>query len=400
MKEKLQINMNKKSFLKTDTFLLLILYTITYGLILFNNGLYHDDWVIFNQNHITRIRYFKDLGFFLYWPGYLYNLLFSFKAGIFFEKLLIFLAFLFSSYFLYNILKNIKQIDTRSRLVITLFFSLFPVNFTRIFICNLNYTLSYFLFFFGFWFVSLYLNNNKFIYRIVGLILLFISFSANSLLFFYIIILFYIIYIENAYTLQIFMNKIVSYIDFLIIPVIFFVIKNIFFAPLGLYAAGNYNKITLKSILSSFSQIFPAFKMSFIDVFNLSFSFINWNDAVLLLILGTILFFWFKRKFIVNNEEKESSKNDIYFFILGIFIFFAAIFPYLIVMKMPSIYDAESRHQLLVPLGAAFMLYYGFKIFIKPKYNTFICFFIICLFIITNLNIYLSYQRIVLNNYL
>ena len=63
-----------------------------------------------------------------------------------------------------------------------------------------------------------------------------------------------------------------------------------------------------------------------------------------------------------ERQNNGMKKQDVYLFIFGLFAFLAAIFPYIVVGKLPSLDDWESRFQLLLPLGFSFILYFGIQI--------------------------------------
>ena len=58
----------------------------------------------------------------------------------------------------------------------------------------------------------------------------------------------------------------------------------------------------------------------------------------------------------IRHSISSGIKNAVIFFALGIFSFVLGLFPYLAVGKPPALTGWESRHQLFLPLGAAFMI--------------------------------------------
>ncbi|MDD5135441.1 MAG: hypothetical protein PHP01_08540, partial [Phycisphaerae bacterium] len=85
--------------------------------------------------------------------------------------------------------------------------------------------------------------------------------------------------------------------------------------------------------------------------------------------------------------------NKLLFFYTGVLLFILAVFPYNAVRRIPELYDGNSRHQLLIPLGFSLILIYGTKIFIpfnkiqKPVYSLFIA-----AFVLTNVHFYAEFQ--------
>jgi len=378
-----------------EKILIFLLYSISFGLIIFNNGIFWDGWVLYDQDPLVILNMFKQGGAFAYWIAYFHNILLSFKIGIFIERLLIFSSFIFSAFFLHSILKKVKEISNASRLFIVLFFTLFPVNFARISMITMMYTLCYFMFFLGFWLLSKYLENKLIFLRILSLIFLFFSFSTNSLLVFYIIPILYILYFEkdSFKNIRLLSKRVLKYFDFILMPVLFYIIKTLFFKSYSIYG-GYYNTISLRSLFLSPINFIITFDKSFIYVINESFNFL-YSNLFIILIISIILFIFLEN---IYTCYGENGKNDLRFLLFGIIAFLAGVFPYVAVGKIPSSFDLSSRHQLLVPLGASFIIYYGLKIFLNKlrlnfRIQIFIFSLIIVLFISSNFFSYLEYQK-------
>ena len=124
---------------RSDIVLIFILYTLSNGLILLNNGIYWDDWVLYNVDKDLIINHFSQTG--LPWVGYIHSFLLSFKNSLFLYRSIVFLLYLLSALFLNSILKNIREIDDTSRLLLVFFFAIFPVNSARISLITIPYTL-------------------------------------------------------------------------------------------------------------------------------------------------------------------------------------------------------------------------------------------------------------------
>ncbi len=166
-------------------------YFLAFGITLVNAGLFWDEWVFYKARPETILNATKEMGGI--WFGYFHIFLDSFNS-IFLYRLVIFSAFFISGLFLNSILKTIKQMDNVSRFFVVTFFMLFPVNFARISIATSHYALCYFIFFFAWFILSKYILKKRKFFRLLSLILFFISFSLNSLLVFYSIVIMYIIY--------------------------------------------------------------------------------------------------------------------------------------------------------------------------------------------------------------
>ena len=121
-------------FLSNEILIIVFVYTLSYGLTLLNTGLYLDDFVMtgFYQNPAHVLGAYKELGYFLYWPAFLHILAFKLQpsAGVFIERLVIFLSYLFSALFLCGALKKVDEIDRASRITLIVFFAVMPINFS------------------------------------------------------------------------------------------------------------------------------------------------------------------------------------------------------------------------------------------------------------------------------
>jgi hypothetical protein len=156
-----------------------------------------------------------------------------------------------------------------------------------------------------------------------------------------------------------------------------------------LYA--DYNQVTLKGIGKGLIMSVWAFNTSFVSVIDLSLYSLPF---VFLIAGGAILFFALRQKIL----SEEQNKTNFWLLVFGVLAFFLAVFPYTAVGKMPYLGDWESRHQLLVPLGAGFILFYGFKLLLnKLKANSrmqvFVYSVIIVSFISTNIKTYIEYKK-------
>lgn len=385
------------NFFKTqkENIIIFVAYAISFGLILFNRGLYLDDWVLFGVDKETVIKMFQETG--SVWFGYLHYFLLSLPFGLFLYKLLIFLLYLSSAYLFKSVLKNIQEINKTGRFFLVLFFALLPLNFARIAIICFPYTLAYFLFFLGFFLVAKYLQKRILIYRFLSLAIFFISFTTNSFLVFYFLVISYIIYIEKIkfQSWKELVKKIWQYADFIIIPFIFWGLKNIFFQPSGGYA--YYNQI-------SWSNFENALDITLKNFYHSSITFLGGlfhptvKDLPILFIVLIVGFLFYKIiKFIGISYDKKSTLNWPFFF-LGLLALGLALLPYLAVGLVPTFFEWTSRHFLLAPLGLSFMIYYGLrvifqKIHLSESTQNFIYCLIVIVFMLINFSVYFNFQK-------
>jgi len=356
-----------------------ILYAFSYGLILLNRGIFWDDWVAFNTPVSILIAMDRQLG--MFWTGFLSVFLISLPFGILLQRGLTFALYFISGIFLYNILKNIKEIKAGARFFIVLFFLLFPLNSARILFTTTNYAVNYFTFYLAFWLLSKYLNKQNLLWRFLALVTFFFSFSTNSFLVFYLLALAYIVYCQK---------NILRYLDFILLPLFFWLIKILFFTPFGVYE--GYNKIKIQNLLGLPINLFITFYTSFLAVLNKSLQ-LSFPQLIVLLIISSIFFITLKFK-----KDDENNKINFLLFVFGWIAFILAAIPYLTVGAIPSLNEWSSRHQLLLPLGASFILYYGLKILLNKlritvRLQNFIFFTIIIIFVNANITNYLAFQK-------
>lgn len=374
-------------------FLILFLYSLSFGLLLVNHGVYWDDWATivgrssdFIQNAVG-VQMGNPIG------AYILNWVNGFHSYTLY-RLITFLAYGLCGFFVYSILKRVKEIDAEARYLITLFFLIYPANDARVVLVIVVYTLAHFFFYLGWWLVSVNLQNKNILCRLLSLASLFISFSVNSFLFYYLFVLLYIVYFDRKKfrTFTDVTRYLFRYGDFLILPVIFYVWKMYFLIPLGIYE--GYNKIVpthvVKALLYSFtaywssfivviiSSLYSLLNVSLVDTFirahgflwpivNISWSQLWKNNSLFnLLVLSCeiSLLYILLRKNIRKYTLHTSLKTTISMFIMGCIGLYFAVFPYFVVGKTPSIFGAFSdRHLLLVSLGASFMIVYGIRLF-------------------------------------
>lgn len=385
----------KNSIINKDILLVFILYSISHGLILINQGIYWDDWVLYNVDKQILIDMFDQTG--IIWIAYFHHFMLSLNYSVFYYHLLVFIAYFMAAVFLYKILKNIKEIGDTPRLFITILFAILPVNSARIALIDSPYALCYFAFFLGFFLVVRYLITRNMIYRILALIVLLFSFFTNSLLMFYSIIFLYIIYINrnSLKSIAAFGSLLLKNVDFLLLPFVFWIIKKIYFVPYGLYS--GYNNLELRGLLKAPTLISVSFNNSFLQVLDRSFKATSFTILLIGIILG-VMMLWFIRSHSELLEPEQFDRMNYLFVAFGLLLFVLAVFPYNAVGLIPASFDWNSRHQLLIPLGASFILYYVIQSFFegfhfRKKFQVLFLSLLIAMFINVNIQTYVDFQK-------
>ncbi|MFW2352991.1 hypothetical protein [Aliarcobacter butzleri] len=387
---------NKKVF----WILFSIYFIVNIPFLLNYNGIYWDDWVIVDQDLETLNAMFTQaVGSAGYITSYLHYFMINY-LGVFSYRILTFVLLFLSGWFVFKILNTVVLFSRKDAIFLIIFFLLAPLYNGKIALINFPYTLFSFIFFLAFYLLSNAYGNLVIRKRIFILSLFFISFLVNSILVFYAIVLIYIFYVNYSLNKNIFKNIIYfikTNIDFILLPIIFYIIKSVWFKPFGTYESYNqinlmnattfeiYERLFLLNILEPIISALKPFTYFFIALF-------------FIIILYTILV----KK--INDEVVVNKSNNI-LFIFGIFIFLLATFPYIVVGKVPNSNDWESRFQVLIPLGFSFILYYGINFIFRKEVKIFLYIILIVSFSIFHIkeqlkyNIDWIYQQSIIENF-
>jgi len=379
-----------------DYISLFLIYFLSHIFLLLNyDGLYWDDYVLYDQSFITIKSMFAQATGGLDTATYIHTSLLYFEDGILLYRLLVFTLYFLSAIFIFKILKSLKLLDNSIVYFITLTYLVVPLMSAKIALIDFPYTLYLFIYFLAFFILSKYMDNthtriNKLFLRIVILFLFYLSFMIPSFLVFYIFILFYLMYKEwnkhNNNLYQCVKNLLYKYSDFLLLPIISFYIKSVYFKPYGLYASYNHLQINMYT----WTLLKESFNSSFIiPIYN------SLNDILDYWYISLVIIF-FLYKFIKTFIFKEEKLSFLILLLLvGVFMFTVAVFPYIAVLKLPQLSGWESRHQLLIPLGFSFIvvsLYLSIRKFYIPIANILLSTILTGL-IITTYDNYLKYER-------
>lgn len=336
-----------------------ITYFLAHALLFFVNGIWWDDWIIYDAN-----RDLVQLGYMVGNPlsGYVNTFISKLPHPEAFIHILVFLLYYITTVSLYCILRKIDFLDDDASLFITVLFETIYVNEARVTAICFYYALSNMLFFFTFYLFVLWKESAtsrlmKLAVRIVILALFFVTFTTNSFLIFYIILLIYILYKEKTLTCY---NK---YIDFLLLPFVFFAIKHYYWPTFGYYS--NYNKITFESVILAIKQLHQGIWYAYLYPIYQSTPY--HLEPFLLFALITLVvtdrLLLKNNSIIIVNKNKNFGLKNIF---LGIFFLMIAVFPYLVIFSVRFLeglnYNSFStRHLLLAPLGISWITYFLFK---------------------------------------
>lgn len=374
--------------------ILVFFYVLAYWPLLLNNGVFWDDWVLYHQAPRTVLGIFSEQGSRL--AGYLDVLLVSAAPVV--AKWVVFTIYLVAMLVVYQILLDSKLFGRRTSLLLALFAAVIPYNAGRIAAMNALYALCYLLFVAAFLALMRYLAQRKLSLRVLALLLFFLSFGTASLMVFYALPLVYIAYHERASltSLKGVAKTCWSYADFILIPLVFFAMKSVFFVPHGIYA--GYNTIELANIARSPHEYFLTLSSSFLDVIGRSFTTAAGalGFAIVLLIVTYLLLANRTPAATAGTNAQASSAKR---FLFGALLFYLGVLPYLAIGRDGATFgrEWESRDQLLLGIGAAFMLFYGlrflFALFhfgVRPQRVVFSI--LVAAFLVVNVATYLQFQ--------
>lgn len=373
--------MKNIAFMKSEKIQLFIFCLIYHFFILLNfEGIYWDDWVLYNVDVDSVNRMFAMAGSNV---GQFHSLILTIDSGVLLYRALLFLGLYLSALSIYSIIKLNYFKEGRVALIIAAIYLVLPLNSAKVALIN---TLPFLLvsgFFIAFYLLDKYIHSgSKVWYRITSLILFFISFEVSSLLLFYsvvglhILVCSYRVLDDVSVFSKIYLtikNTMLKYFDFMLLPIAFYILKINFFIPYGLYEGYNkmsFNVERIVSLLNNtlYTSIYEPVLLSF------ETAFLYWPQ--LSLVLFVLFFFTFIKKGINVSITNESVFLLISF---GVFLFLIATVPYLMVNKLPNLWVWESRHQILMPLGIAFFI--AGVISALEKINKHMAIFILTLFI-------------------
>jgi hypothetical protein len=386
-----------------------LLFVISNLLILFNPGIFWDDWNLYNIAKESIYSQYNNggLGYF----GYLQVFLQNFYNPPFLYHTLTFGLQLISIYFLFEIVKRLTFINHKffEGNYLVLIYAVLPLNDAKITMICFPYTLSLTLFILATFFLVKYKYEKNSAFRFLSLFLYFISFSTVSLVFFYLIPFLFIIFLEEIQILikngtknitelfNIVVKKIVKFLDFLFLPILFWIIKTSFFSPSNNYV--GYNEIKLESFVEIPYRLIRSIYSFFITLYPLLKElFQNLEFILLFIILSGFIFLRLGRL----DLNFKSTKTK---FLTGLLVCFIGIFPYLLVEKYPSFNGYNSRHQLLMGFGISLLVVNLIFYISSKRIRNLTLALCIGLFVILNMTIQFNYfkgfmKQVVLNNYL
>lgn len=358
---------------KREILLIVLCVFLTHGLLIFNDGIYWDDWFVLDLAKKGWPQLYDGFDMwglaphaYLHWAMHLISEDFT-SHFVTPYKLVVFLITLLTTLLVFTLCKTSKALPRFESLWIALLFVAFnPVKIWAASICTVYHALAIFLFLLAALIVtsnssSLSLHSNqkhlRWFLRFSSLLTFYLSFHLMSLLVFYFGFLGYWIFLENHMSIgdhntakRIF-HFLKSRMDYVLLPFLFWGVKILYFSPDADHS--YYNQFTLEPLLISKTFLEHIFYIFFQEYNNALISVVN--NPVSYLLVVFCLFSFIGKKF-QESEAAHKILSTRSLFCYGVVLFALAIFPYVIVGKSPLVESGYySRHTLLTPLPVAIM---------------------------------------------
>jgi hypothetical protein len=377
------------------------LYSLSYSLLLLNHGVFWDDWIWMHLDRGSQLQMGEQIGYSLLGP--LDRVLLH--MGVETCRWIVFLSYLAASVALFKTLCHLPKLDNQKRLYLALLFAVFPVNSARIALSDIHYAIAYGVFFVGLLLFSEFTDRGGVWLRLSSLLLIGLaSYVVNSLLFFCILVPALFLYVRSGYSsVHAAVSRLKQIPDFILLPPVVYALKQLY-KPFGLYA--HYNEVTFHSVAHTPLAIGSAFYRSFLLVIAhaVRVSLTAW-PALAAIILLVLCIGWILRSSLAAGAHSSRElvvtpgtpdvKTCLFNLLFGALIFTLGVMPYDLVSKYPSLPDWNSRHQLLIPLGAAWMLVYGLDLlFARWRAGVvYVLAALIAMFILNNIDNLAQFQK-------
>lgn len=378
---------------------LVVLYCISYGLSLINDGIYWDDWCLVDHDRQTLKTMFSMAG--APWVGDYHWLLNQLPFPVVFYRLIAFLAYFVSGLCLLQILRTIPELHDVESLSIVGFFWVFPINSARItMICN-PYATCFLAFWLGYYFfVRGLAGQTQPIYLLLSVPLFWFSMWTASFMAFIALPALHLLFVFLKNDLP-WSNRLKKYILFFCVfplPIIFFAYKNHNFTPYGIYE--GYHKLTWLQIKDSYKFFEPSFLNCFIGAIGCQSEIAKKASLCIniksLFCLSLLLIIFVRKKFAISGMLILS----------GVAAWIFGAFPYNCIEEITQ-GEWTTRNQLLLGLGSALILVGIIELFAQgikiasPRLSLpvkiFLTFLLLAIFTKQNLekesNFYIDWQK-------
>ena len=328
-----------------DRLIIALAYSLAWGALLVNRGLYWDDWTSVGRTTGDVLQGIAELGQPL--AALVYVPLLSLPLPGLVGHIIIFGAYLGSTLLLHAILRRLPGLSPMDALVAALTFGLLPVNFARIALADMMYGLSLLALVVATWLLIRFIEDGGRARRMAALLLYFFSFYTASLLVFYAVpvaVAAVLLWRSGRGSLP---SLVIRYADVLAVPIVYWVIKSAFFQPFGAYT--GYNALTSGGFLHVPRAMLAVPSQVLIEPLSRAIT----VAGIAGLIAGVAVAIWLLRR--SRGEDAGRFLPAPVLALIGAAMVVLGVFAYLAVGLVPTIWDWSSRHQLLVPLGAGLL---------------------------------------------
>jgi hypothetical protein len=329
---------------RRDRLVIALAYTLAWGALLVNRGLYWDDWTLVGVTPGSLIQQFSELG--MPWAGVFNAAVLGLPLPGLVGHAIAFGTYLLSTLLVHAVMRRVPGLSRLDALVAAITFAVLPVNYARIALIDLVYGVSLLAFLAATWLLLRHLEEDGRWRRVAALVLFVASFSTASLLVMYIapVALAAVILARSG---RLNVRSVLGYADFLAIPMVYWLVKSVLFKPGGVYE--GYNALTLSGIARVPGLLIDIPYQVLAEPLARASSVAGLAG----LAGGVVAAVWLLRRTWTDEQTPLLPAPAVA--LLGAALLGLGVFAYLAVGRIPTIWDWSSRHQLLVPIGAGLL---------------------------------------------
>lgn len=351
-------------------FWITIVYILSQGFLLVASGIWWDDWVYVNKNWDYLLKAMLQQSMPL--QAYINASLWLLPDGAY--RILVFILFYAGALLAYTIMKKTDVFSSEAAFWITLLYVTVPINDARITWICYGYSLGLLSFWIAFWLVTLWqgkTGKKAVILRILSLIVLIFSFNTESIMLMTLVILLYLYYEKlkdgwkwNEIRSNIVecMKAVLSYIDFLLAPIVYYFGKKPLFPTYGEIYSG-YHSIDMEALPQLILHL-PVYAWETMLRLLGNYKSAMLKLPILILLIAAaccyiLLLFVRRLKRGYSAEDGTQYSSAIKMLLVGIFCFMSGFAPYSILRRGTIVTTGEhGRDTLLLGIGTAMILYY------------------------------------------
>ena len=342
---------------KNQNWVLFGVYAIANMLIFLVHGVFWDDLTILNASKEAILEQYVGNG--MPWTGYMHCFMQQLPHTVLIYHALLFAIGLANVYLFKAILNNLPILKS-TQWYATLLFAAYPLGFTHMAMICFSYNFGFMLELIA----ILLLLRNQPKFNVLRYALFFVvQFLASMFLPSTIVLIFGVILLvaylntrehaawSMAYAKQ-YVLKALKMVGYFVPCLLFWVVKQLYFQPIGGYAAVDYNSFSLRKTLAYPTSLLDSVLNTFgywID--NVSVVFGSIQAIIMFAILTYVLY-----RVIKNNEEDNREERFVPILIGSAFIFVCGITAYNLVGDVPTYYTMEDRHAILLQVAAPLLL--------------------------------------------